>query len=156
MMKTAQAGAPDDRCFWKRLLFDWSAIGCVFVETVVNAVFVKVADVVTDQASQMLFVQRDHVIEQLTPTVLPGGRWISVCSSGGWAQIRLPITSRLAFDFYGGQQDNWNADLVLGNEITGDEAQYRQSPCPRAAICNYRIRTSTGRTIRQAPIRTRI
>src|SRR5579864_2414121 len=34
------------------------------------------------------------------------GKWISVPSTGGWAQLRFPITPRLAFDIYGGRQDD--------------------------------------------------
>ncbi len=44
-----------------------AVMGCVLVEGVVNAVLVKVEDVITDKAQQMLFVQRDHVVQQLTP-----------------------------------------------------------------------------------------
>jgi len=47
-------------------------------------------------------------------TVLPHGIWTSVESNGGWAQLRLPVTNRLAFDVYGGQQDDRNADLLSG------------------------------------------
>ncbi|HEX5226400.1 MAG TPA: cell division protein ZapB [Bryobacteraceae bacterium] len=43
------------------------------------------------------------------------GNIIGVHSTGGWAQIRVPITSRLAWDVYGGQQDDRNSDLGFGN-----------------------------------------
>lgn len=39
----------------------------------------------------------------------------AVHSNGGWAQIRVPITSRLAWDVYGGQQNDRNSDLGWGN-----------------------------------------
>jgi hypothetical protein len=48
-------------------------------------------------------------------TVLPNGNMIPVRSNGGWAQIRVPITARLAFDMYGGQQDDRNSDLLYNN-----------------------------------------
>ena len=48
-------------------------------------------------------------------TVLPNGQIVPVRSNGGWAQIRIPITSRLAFNIYGGQQVNRDSDLVFGN-----------------------------------------
>jgi len=48
-------------------------------------------------------------------TVLPNGRLIPVRSSGGWGQMRLPVTTRLAFNIYGGQQANQESDLVSGN-----------------------------------------
>jgi hypothetical protein len=34
----------------------------------VDAVVLKVVDVFSEQPAQVLFVERDHVIEQLTPT----------------------------------------------------------------------------------------
>lgn len=42
-------------------------------------------------------------------------RVIPVHATGGWAQIRIPVTERLAFDVYGGQEDDRNSDLVAGN-----------------------------------------
>jgi len=35
-----------------------------------------------------------------------------VHSTGGWAQLRIPVTDRLAFDFYSGRQDDRNSDLA--------------------------------------------
>jgi hypothetical protein len=40
---------------------------------------------------------------------------VPVHSTGGWAQVRVPVTQRLAFDFYGGQQDDQQSDLLYGN-----------------------------------------
>jgi hypothetical protein len=37
-----------------------------------------------------------------------------VHSTGGWAQLRIPVTERLAFDFYSGRQDDRNSDLGRG------------------------------------------
>jgi hypothetical protein len=56
-------------------------------------------------------------------TMLPNGNVIPVRSSGGWAQMRLPITSRLAFNIYGGQQDNRNSDLIFSN-ISKNQAYF--------------------------------
>jgi len=56
MMQTAQARAGKHRRFRTRLVLDWPAIRCVLAETVVNAVLVKVGDVITDKTAQMLFV----------------------------------------------------------------------------------------------------
>ena len=82
--------------------------------------------------------------------VFPNGKWISVRSSGGWAQVRLPITSRLAFDFYGGQQDNWNADLLAGN-IRKNQAYfgnviYRLAPNVIVSLEGGQVRTTYFRT----------
>jgi len=63
MVETAQARAGKHRRFRARLLLDRSAIRCVLAETVVNAVLVKVGNVIPDQASQMLFVQRNHMVQ---------------------------------------------------------------------------------------------
>ena len=60
--------------------------------------------------------------------VLPNRRWVSIPSTGGWAQVRLPVTSRLAFDFYGGQQDDLNADLVYGN-ISKNQGYFANVMC---------------------------
>ena len=67
MMETAQARARSHRRLRTRLLFDRPAIRCVLTEAVVNPIFVKVGNVITHEAPQVLFVQRDHVIEQLAP-----------------------------------------------------------------------------------------
>jgi hypothetical protein len=48
-------------------------------------------------------------------TVLPNGRLVPVRSSGGWGQMRVPVTQRLAFNIYGGQQANQETDLLTGN-----------------------------------------
>jgi hypothetical protein len=63
MMETAQASAGEHRRFRARLLLDRPAIRCVLAETIVNTVLVKIGNVIADQASQVLFVQRNHVIE---------------------------------------------------------------------------------------------
>ena len=51
------------RCLRTRLLLDGPTIWCVLVETVVNAVPVKVGHVITDQTTQVLIVQRNHMIQ---------------------------------------------------------------------------------------------
>jgi hypothetical protein len=63
MMETAQARAGKHRRFRPRLLLDRSAIRCVLAETVVSALLVKVGNVSPDKASQMLFVQRNHIAQ---------------------------------------------------------------------------------------------
>lgn len=52
--------------------------------------------------------------------VFPSGRVVAVHSAGGWAQLRIPVTSRLAFDIYGGQQADRESDLIYGR-ITSNE-----------------------------------
>jgi len=75
--------------------------------------------------SGMFFHGRNvPVLGALPPgfTMLPNGQIIPVRSNGGWAQIRIPITARLAFNVYGGEQVNRNTDLVFGN--SGANAGY--------------------------------
>ena len=48
-------------------MFGRPAIGRVFAETIVNSIFVIVVHVIADQPAKMLFVQRDHVVEDLSP-----------------------------------------------------------------------------------------
>ncbi len=78
--------------------------------------------------------------------VLPGGRWLSVGSSGGWAQLRFPVTPRLAFDIYGGQQDDENADLVSGfiakNQAYFANVMYRLAPNVIVSLEGGKVRTS--------------
>ena len=81
MMQAAQAWAGDDRRLRTRPLLDRPAQRRVFGERVVDAVALKVVDVFSQQPSQVLFVEWDHMVEQLSPTashppfgdaVLPG------------------------------------------------------------------------------------
>jgi len=75
--------------------------------------------------SGMFFHGRNvPVLGALPPgyTLLPNGQIVPVRSNGGWAQMKIPITSRLAFNIYGGEQVNRNTDLVFGN--SGSNAAY--------------------------------
>jgi hypothetical protein len=75
--------------------------------------------------SGMFFHGRNvPVLGALPPgyTMLPNGQIVPVRSNGGWAQIRIPITARLAFNVYGGEQVNRNNDLVSGD--SGANAGY--------------------------------
>jgi hypothetical protein len=63
MMETAQAGAGKHSRFRTRLVLNRPAIRRILAETIVNAVLVKIGHVITNQASQMLFVQRYHLVE---------------------------------------------------------------------------------------------
>jgi hypothetical protein len=78
--------------------------------------------------------------------VLPGGAWLSVLSSGGWAQLRFPITQRLAFDIYGGQQDDNNRDLVSGfiakNQAYFANVMYHLAPNVVVSLEGGQVRTS--------------
>ena len=78
-------------------------------------------------------------------TVL-NGRWIAVPSTGGWAQLRFPITPRLAFDIYGGQQADRNSDLPFGymakNQGYFGNVMYRLAPNVVVSLEGGQIRTT--------------
>jgi hypothetical protein len=77
-------------------------------------------------------------------TVL-NGRWIAVPSTGGWAQLRFPITPRLAFDIYGGQQADRNSDLpaafMAKNQGYFGNVMYRLAPNVVVSLEGGQIRT---------------
>jgi len=76
---------------------------------------------------------------------LPGGKWTSVVGSGGWAQLRFPVSRRLAFDIYGGQQDDVSADLLTGfiakNQAYFANVQYRLAPNVIVSLEGGQVRT---------------
>ncbi len=69
-----------------------------------------------------------------------------VHSTGGWAQIRFPLTERLAFDIYGGRQDDQNSDLRSGyiglNQIFAANAMYRFAPNVMLSLEASQVRTT--------------
>jgi len=68
MMETTQARTGNHSRPRRCLLFDWPAVRCVFAKAAVNSIVVKVGNVITNEAPQVLFVQRDHVVQHLAPT----------------------------------------------------------------------------------------
>ena len=42
-------------------MLDWPPVGGVFFEGIVNAIFVMIVHVITDQSAKMLFIQRDDI-----------------------------------------------------------------------------------------------
>jgi hypothetical protein len=70
----------------------------------------------------------------------------SVESTGGWAQIRIPITTRLAWDVYGGQQDDRNSDLAYGyigkNQGYFSNLMYRIAPNVIVSLEGGQVRTT--------------
>ena len=46
-------------------MLDWPLVGSVLVQRVMNSIFMIIRHVVTDYPAQVLFAQRDHVIENL-------------------------------------------------------------------------------------------
>jgi hypothetical protein len=74
------------------------------------------------------------------------GTVTAVHSNGGWAQIRVPITARLAWDLYGGQQDDRNSDLLSGyigkNQGYFSNLMYRIAPNVMVSLEGGQIRTT--------------
>jgi len=70
----------------------------------------------------------------------------AVHSTGGWAQIRVPITARLAWDLYGGQQDDRNSDLAYGfigkNQGYFSNLMYRIAPNVIVSLEGGQVRTN--------------
>ena len=71
MMQSAQARRRNYGRFRGRPLFGRPAIGRVFAQAIVNSVFVMVVHVIADQSAEMLFVERDDVVEDLSPANFP-------------------------------------------------------------------------------------
>ena len=65
MMKAAEPGAGIHPRTWRRLTVHRSSIRRVLVEGIVNAVVVIVVHIIANESSQMLFVQRDDMVEYL-------------------------------------------------------------------------------------------
>ncbi len=82
-------------------------------------------------------------------TLLPYGRVIPVRSSGGWGQMRIPITARLAFNIYGGEQTNREPDLLRGNIGTNlayfSNVMYRLAPNVIVSLEGGQVRTTYSR-----------
>jgi hypothetical protein len=74
------------------------------------------------------------------------GEVSTVHSTGGWAQIRVPITARLAWDLYGGQQDDRNSDLAYGyiakNQGYFSNLMYRIAPNVIVSLEGGQVRTT--------------
>ena len=65
MVQSAQPRAGNHGRVRCRFLFDRSAIRSVLGQGIVNPIFLMIVDVVADQPSKVLLIQRDHVIENL-------------------------------------------------------------------------------------------
>jgi hypothetical protein len=70
----------------------------------------------------------------------------AVHSQGGWAQIRVPITSRLAWDVYGGQEADRTSDLMWGyinkNQGYFSNLMYRIAPNVLVSLEGGQVRTT--------------
>ena len=101
------------------------------------------------ELSGMFFHGRNvSVLGALRPgfTVLSNGRVIAVRSSGGWGQVRIPVSARVTFNFYGGQQDNRDSDLLYGvigkNQAYFGNVMYRMAPNVIVSLEGGQVRTT--------------
>lgn len=69
-----------------------------------------------------------------------------VHSTGGWAQLRFPITEKLAFDIFGGKQDDRKSDLMPGyigvNQAYYANVMYRLAPNVMVSLEGGQVRTT--------------
>ena len=107
MMKATQPDTGDHSRGRRRLAFHGPSIRRVLIEGIVNPVVVIVVDVITNEPPEMLFVQRDDMIENLAAAasdpafrkpILPGG--LNTCAFPGVrpAAFRKAITLASNFE----------------------------------------------------------
>ncbi|MBV9397479.1 MAG: hypothetical protein JO062_05845 [Bryobacterales bacterium] len=69
-----------------------------------------------------------------------------VAASGGWAQLKIRVTPRVTFNFYGGQEDDRNSDLQSGaiakNQTYAGNIMYRLGSNVLASFETSRTRTT--------------
>ncbi len=79
-------------------------------------------------------------------TIRGPGDVIPVHSRGGWAQLAFIATPRLTFHFFGGQQDDRDADLLIGgiakNQAYGGNFFFRLAPNVIASFEATQYRTT--------------
>ena len=79
-------------------------------------------------------------------TILYGRRARAVRAQGGWGQIAIRATPRLSFHFYGGQEDDRNADLaaqsIAKNQEYAGNIMYRFGPNVLASFEASQVRTT--------------
>lgn len=78
-------------------------------------------------------------------TLRESGRAVPVHATGGWAQVRLPITERFEMNLYAGKQQDRKADLLL-NDIGSNSAGaanfiYRLAPNVLLSLEAGQVRT---------------
>ena len=66
MVQPAQPGMGNQGRFRGRLLLDWPSIRRIFCQRIVDAVLMAVAGVLTHEPAEVLLVQRDDVVEDLS------------------------------------------------------------------------------------------
>jgi hypothetical protein len=73
-------------------VLDRAAIRRILFQGVVDAVLVKVGDVVTNEAPQVSFVQRDHIVEEFAVASATGLSAMPFCQ-GAWRLVRFGVRS---------------------------------------------------------------
>jgi len=79
-------------------------------------------------------------------SVFPNGRLQPIDAYGGWAQVSLRATKRLSFNWYAGQEDDRNSDLIRGNVaknlVYAGNLMYRLGPNVLASFEASQTRTT--------------
>ncbi|SRR5579883_6317 len=79
-------------------------------------------------------------------TPLRYDRYQPVHSTGGWAQLRFPVTERLSLNIFGGRQDDRNSDLLTGyiglNQAYYGNIMYRLAPNVMVSFEGGQVRTT--------------
>ena len=69
-----------------------------------------------------------------------------VGATGGWAQLKVRVTPRVSFNFYGGQEDDRNSDLHYGgiakNQAYAGNIMYRLGSNVIASFEGSQVRTT--------------
>jgi len=90
MMKAAEPSTGDYcRSRW-RLAFHWPSIRRVLIEGIVNAVVLMVVHVIANEPSEMSFVQRDDMVENLSAAASTQRSAIPFCQ-GAWTLVRFGL-----------------------------------------------------------------
>ena len=68
MMEPAHTWQRNQPRISRRLCLDGPMVRRILVQRIVNSVLVIILDVITDQAPQVLLIQRDHMVEEFPTT----------------------------------------------------------------------------------------
>ena len=79
MVEATYAWLRNQRGSRGRLGLDWTSVGRVFVQRVVNAVLLVIAHVLADQTAKVFFIHRDDLVEELAAAASDPSFGRSVC-----------------------------------------------------------------------------
>ena len=77
MLQATEARNANYRRVWRRPGLDRTPVRRVLFQSIVSSIFVMVVHVISHQSAEMLFVQRDDVVENLLPATAGGENYES-------------------------------------------------------------------------------